>query len=138
MATISPISGGLRVTLSGANFWVSSNQVVWNTFSLEPSDGGYLFDIMDINVAFYYGGGIAEMLAPDESVAFYGSGTLQPATPSFAATFAGTVSLFTPPLVGDTYGLVATCAAADHQLVFTRTADLSAVRQSAPNIKRPR
>lgn len=119
-ATITPTSGGLTAVLSGAQFWTGFHGIVWNTMFLELHGDSVILKVNDIDYAFYYGAGIAEQLTDSEVLVFYGTGEAPALASSFTVTFAGTVSLATPPLISDTHGLVATCAAPDHQLVFTR------------------
>jgi hypothetical protein len=126
-ATMSLVQGRIRVTLSGANFW-SPRGIVWNMLLVDLHADSVTFKVFDIDFAFYEGGGIAEQLAENEYLAFYGTGEAPAISSSFSATFAGTVSIVAPPLVDDTYNVITTCTAPDHQLVFARVSGLPAVR----------
>lgn len=127
-AAISLTNGRIKIVLSGANFWTGPGTIQWNTIYVELHPDSVTFKVFDIDFAFYEGGGIVEQLADNEYLAFYGTGQAPALTPSFSVAFAGTVSIVAPPLISDTYGVIATCAAPDHQLVFTRTSSVSTVR----------
>src|SRR5205807_775737 len=114
-------------TLSGANFWISRG-IVWNMLFVDLHADSVTFKVYDIDFAFYEGGGIAEQLAENEYLAFYGTGEALAISSSFSVRFAGTVSIVAAPLISDTYGVIATRTAPDHQLVIARISGLSAVR----------
>jgi hypothetical protein len=127
-AAITQTRAGISVVLTGATFWKAPGDIAWNTIYVELHPDSVTFKVFDIDFAFYEGGGIAEQFADNEYLAFYGTGQAPALAPSFTAMFAGTVSIVAPPLVSDTFGVIATCAAPDHQLVFRRISGVSAAR----------
>lgn len=131
-ATMSEANVAVKITLSGPHFWTTDKGMVWNTLFLDLRPNSVIFKVNDIDSALpgpdqFGGGAIAEQLPDSEYLAFYGTGEAPALSASFTAIFAGTISVIAPPLISDTYGLIATCTAADHQLVFTRIAGDSTV-----------
>ena len=118
-ATIRQVSPGavLAVTLSDAQFGTYFSQT-WNSFSGRVLGNAVSFTLNDGYDALYLGG-VAEKLAETRYLMLGGRAAATVTGSTIPATFAGAVSLITSP--NNIWGPSVTCAAPDHQLIFTKS-----------------
>jgi hypothetical protein len=119
-ARIDQRSSNLDITLSGAQF-ATWGSVTWNEFSGRVLGNTVSFALYDAGGSCIYGydGCVVEKLAENRYLSLVGTTSATPAGSAMSAAFAGSVNL-----TASAYGPfppIATCAASDHQLIFTRT-----------------
>jgi hypothetical protein len=118
-ATIDQRGAPLTIFLSDARFF-TSNQLTWNQFTGRATGNAVSFSLNDTYYCFYYGGCVVEQLADNRYLSLTGTARTIVTTPAeFSAVFAGAVRVSASASGSNQ---IATCAAPDHQLTFTRKA----------------
>ena len=118
-ATIDQRSASMTIFLSDARFF-ASGQLTWNRFSGRVFGNALSFTLNDTYYCFYDGGCVVEQLADNRYLSLAGTARAIVTTlAEISAVFAGAVRVSG---AGNGSNQIATCAAPDHQLTFTRTA----------------
>jgi hypothetical protein len=120
-ATIDQAGGRLNVTLSDAQFGRFFN-LTWNAFSGRVSGNTVSFTL-NAGYDALYNGGVAELLSNARYLLLAGTADATVTGSTISAAFAGTASVIGSPQ--DVFDTRVSCAASDHQLVFTRSSTLT-------------
>jgi hypothetical protein len=111
----------LTVTLSDAQFGAYFGRT-WNTFSGRVLGNVVAFTLNGGYDAIY-NGGVAELLSNARYLLLAGTADATVTGSTISAAFAGTASVIGSPQ--DVFDTRVSCAASDHQLVFTRSSTLT-------------